>query len=98
MVAGIAWQIPPHICDIAEHGNGEWVVQGCMRTEIPGTAGWRLGKKSVYLQDNLSWGETLHRFSSKEQAEAALAGALGEQNEPAPDTALAAALRKAKKK
>lgn len=90
---GITWQRPPSIQQYQEKAGENWYVLGVQRVETPGTAGWRHSAKTVYLQEDGTWGSQAHYFSSCEAAETTL-GATPVAS--APVSALAAALMKAK--
>lgn len=97
VASGVVWQKQPKVENVAQPGHNNWVVWGDQRVEVPGTAGWRSVKKSVYLQHDGSWSKQFFSFPSKEIADSALAKALGEEYEPAPVSALALAFQKARR-
>lgn len=93
-IAGIIWQKLPVMKNIAVPGHENWVVWGVQRVEVPGTGGWQHAEKTVYLQGDGSWDKAGYFFISKEKADAVLADALGEQAEPIPISAFAAAFQR----
>jgi hypothetical protein len=84
---GVTWSTRPTLVHALDKPGDNWYVVGVKQLRILSQGGWRTTKKTVHLQENGSWEEGAHHFTSKDLAEKAFSRATAETKpHPSPSS------------